>query len=196
MVRLRHVTDEVGRLREEAPCGHSSTEELHSTAARPQIAFIGLGSNLDDPRAQVLRALQALKELPHSMLLARSSLYRSAPVGYLEQPDFVNAVAQMETALTPRELLDALLELERACGRTREFHNAPRTLDLDVLLYGNLQHHEHGLTVPHPEMHKRAFVLQPLLEIAPDCMIPGVGSAAEALRHCANQQLERIADAV
>ena len=161
-----------------------------------QIAFIGLGSNLDDPRAQVLRALQALEELPQSRLLARSSLYRSAPVGYLEQPDFINAVAQIETGLGSHELLDALLELEHACGRTREFLNAPRTLDLDVLLYGDLQHHEHGLTVPHPQMHLRAFVLQPLLEIAPNCTIPGIGSAAEALRHCADQQLERIADAV
>jgi 2-amino-4-hydroxy-6-hydroxymethyldihydropteridine diphosphokinase len=161
-----------------------------------QAAFIGLGSNLDDPRTQVLRALQALEGLPQSRLVAYSSLYRSAPVGYLEQPDFVNAVAQIKTGLAPRELLDALLELERECGRTREFRNAPRTLDLDILLYGNLRHHEHGLTVPHPQMHLRAFVLQPLLEIAPDCMIPGVGSAAGAMRQCMGQQLERIADVV
>ena len=161
-----------------------------------QLAFIGLGSNLGDSRTQVLQAIQALDGLPQSRLRAHSSLYRSAPVGYLEQPDFVNAVAQIETALAPHALLDALLELERACGRTRDFLNAPRTLDLDVLLYGDLRHHEHGLTVPHPQMHLRAFVLQPLLEIAPDCAIPGIGSAAEALRQCAGQQLERIADAV
>ena len=161
-----------------------------------QVAFIGLGSNLEDPQKQVLRALQALEDLPQSRLLAHSSLYRSAPVGYLEQPDFFNAVAQIETGLAPRELLDALLELEHECGRTREFRNAPRTLDLDILLYGDLQHHEHGLTVPHPQMHLRAFVLQPLLEIAPDCEIPGIGSAAEALRQCADQQLERVADVV
>ena len=161
-----------------------------------QVAFIGLGSNLEDPQKQVVRALQALEDLPQSHLLAHSSLYRSAPVGYLEQPDFINAVAWIETGLAPRELLDALLELEHECGRTREFRNAPRTLDLDILLYGNLQHHEHGLTVPHPQMHLRAFVLQPLLEIAPDCEIPGIGSAAEALRQCADQQLERVADVV
>ena len=118
-------------------------------------AFVGLGSNLDDPQDQVLRALQALGGLPHTRVLARSSLYRSAPVGYLEQPDFINAVAKLETALSPRALLDALLGLERECGRTREFRNAPRTLDLDVLLYGDLQHHEHGLTLPHPQMHLR-----------------------------------------
>lgn len=161
-----------------------------------QVAFIGLGSNLADPQAQVLHALQALDGLPRTSVLARSSLYRSAPVGYLEQPDFINAVAQLETELAPRELLDALLELERGCGRTREFRNAPRTLDLDVLLYGGLQHHEHGLTVPHPQMHLRAFVLQPLLEIAPDCEIPGIGAVGDVLRQCQNQQLERIADVV
>jgi 2-amino-4-hydroxy-6-hydroxymethyldihydropteridine diphosphokinase len=161
-----------------------------------QIAFIGLGSNLADPQAQVRRALQALESLPQTRVLARSSLYRSAPLGYLEQPDFVNAVAQVETALAPRALLEALLALERECGRTREFRNAPRTLDLDLLLYDDWQHHEHGLTVPHPQMHRRAFVLRPLLEIAPECTIPGIGAAAEALRQCDDQQLERIADAV
>jgi 2-amino-4-hydroxy-6-hydroxymethyldihydropteridine diphosphokinase len=158
-----------------------------------QIAFIGLGSNLADPLAQVRRALQALAGLPRTRVMAHSSLYRSAPIGYLEQPDFINAVAQLETELSPRELLDALLGLERENGRTREFLNAPRTLDLDVLLYGSLQYHEHGLTVPHPQMHRRAFVLQPLLEIAPDCVIPGIGPAADALRQCTDQRLERIA---
>jgi 2-amino-4-hydroxy-6-hydroxymethyldihydropteridine diphosphokinase len=119
-------------------------------------------------------------------------LYRSAPVGFLEQPDFINAVVKVETTLTPHDLLQSLLGLEQEQGRTREFQNAPRTLDLDVLLYDGLQHHEHGLTVPHPQMHKRAFVLQPLLEIAPDCVIPGVGKAQQALLHCADQQLERL----
>ncbi len=156
-------------------------------------AFVGLGSNLDDPQDQVLRALQALDGLPHTKLLARSSLYRSAPVGYLEQPDFINAVAKLETALSPRALLDALLGLEREYGRTREFRNAPRTLDLDVLLYDDLCCHEHGLTIPHPQMHKRAFVLRPLLEIAPDCVIPCVGPAERALLGCRQQQLENMA---
>ncbi len=159
-------------------------------------AFIGLGSNLSEPRDQVLRGLQALSGLPHTKMLAHSSLYRSAPIGYLQQPDFINAVAKLATALSPHALLDALLQLEGECGRTREFRNAPRTLDLDVLLYDELQHHEHGLTIPHAQMHKRAFVLLPLLEIAPDCVIPGVGAAAAALRECANQQLEKIADAI
>jgi 2-amino-4-hydroxy-6-hydroxymethyldihydropteridine diphosphokinase len=157
-------------------------------------AFIGLGSNMVDPSAQVHQAMQAIDQLPDTRVLARSSLYRSAPVGYLEQPDFINAVVKIETALAPRALLQALLALEQQQGRTREFLNSPRTLDLDVLLYDDLQHHEHGLTVPHPQMHKRAFVLLPLLEIAPDCLIPGVGPAQTAMRQCADQQLERLPD--
>jgi 2-amino-4-hydroxy-6-hydroxymethyldihydropteridine diphosphokinase len=165
---------------------------LHPTATWPHIAFVGLGSNLADPIQQVSRALDALDKLPQTRVLHRSSLYRSAPVGYLEQPDFINAVAQLETTLAPRALLDALLALELECGRTREFVNAPRTLDLDVLLYDDLLHHEHGLTIPHPQMHLRSFVLQPLLEIAPDCIIPSIGSAGEASLRCAGQTLERL----
>ena len=159
------------------------------------VAFVGLGSNLADPVFQVLRALEALGRLPQTRVVRRSSLYRSAPVGYLEQPDFINAVALVETELMPHALLDALLALEHEFGRTREFQNAPRTLDLDVLLYDDLSHHEHGLTIPHPQMHLRAFVLQPLLEIAPDCVIPGVGSVAEASQRCVGQKLERMAHA-
>ena len=190
MGRLRHLADEVDRLQEETPCGHSRTEGLRPTVSCPHIAFIGLGSNLDDPQNQVLRALQALDDLPYTKVLAQSSLYRSAPIGFMEQPDFINTVAKLETALSPRALLDALLELERERGRVREFRNAPRTLDLDVLLYDDLRYHEHGLTIPHPQMHLRAFVLRPLLEIAPDCVIPGIGMAAEALQECRQQELE------
>lgn len=156
------------------------------------VAYIGLGSNLADPSAQVLQALDDLNHLPQTRVVTRSSLYRSAPVGFLAQPDFINAVAQLETELSPRALLDALLALEQAHGRTREFCNAPRTLDLDILLYDDLIHHEHGLTIPHPQMHLRAFVLQPLLEIAPQSDIPGVGPAAEAMMHCTGQILERL----
>lgn len=161
-------------------------------AGKKHTAFVGLGSNLDDPQNQILRALRALDGLPGTRVLAQSSLYRSAPVGFLEQPDFINAVAQLETVLAPRALLDALLELERERGRTREFRNAPRTLDLDILLYDDLRYHEHGLTIPHPQMHLRAFVLRPLLEIAPDCVIPGIGLAEDALRDCQQQELEHM----
>ena len=155
-------------------------------------AFIALGSNLDDPAAQVNSAMTALEALPLTRVLKCSSLYRSAPVGYLDQPDFINAVVQVETGLAPHALLDAMLALEQARGRTREFANAPRTLDLDLLLYDDRVLHEHGLTLPHPQMHRRAFVLQPLLEIAPECVIPCVGSAADAAKRCIDQQLEKL----
>lgn len=146
-------------------------------------AYIALGSNLEDPAAQVAAALTALDTLPQSQLRARSSLYRTAPVGYADQPDFINAVAAIETSLAPRALLDALLALELARGRARKFVNAPRTLDLDVLLYGDRQITEPGLSVPHPRMHERAFVLVPLAEIAPDCVVPGRGAVAALLRN-------------
>lgn len=159
------------------------------------IAFIGLGSNLEDPRSQLQRAFSELDRLPDTRLVARSSLYRSAPLGYADQPEFVNAVAKIETGLTPQALLQALLQIEHGHGRERTFRNAPRTLDLDVLLYDDAQMHEHGLTIPHPQMHLRAFVLQPLLEIAPDAGIPGIGKARQALGSCTDQVLEKLADA-
>ena len=158
------------------------------------IAFVGLGSNLGNSRQQVLQAIQSLDKLAGTRVLAYSSLYRSAPVGYLEQPDFINAVAQLATGLSPCKLLDALLTLELECGRKREFLNAPRTLDLDLLLYDDQCYQRHGLIIPHPQMHLRAFVLRPLLEIAPDCEIPGIGSAVAAMRRCADQQLEQLVD--
>ena len=156
------------------------------------VAFIGLGSNLANPAAQVLQAMQAIEKLAGIDIIARSSLYSSAPVGYLEQPDFVNAVVKVNTTLQPLALLQVLLALEMENGRTREFQNAPRTLDLDVLMYDDLQHHEHGLTLPHPQMHKRAFVLQPLQEIEPDSVIPGIGKVSIAMEQCKDQQLQRL----
>jgi len=157
-------------------------------------AFIGLGSNLEDPRGQLLRAFAEIEMLPDTRLVTRSSLYRSAPLGYPDQPEFVNAVAKIATALTPQALLQALLKIEHRHGRERIFRNAPRTLDMDVLLYDDEQLHEHGLTIPHPQMHLRAFVLQPLLEIAPDAGIPGIGWAAMAIEGCKDQVLEMISD--
>jgi len=158
-------------------------------------AFIALGSNLDQPTLQVRRAFAELSQLPASRLLNCSAIYRSAPVGYLEQPDFINAVAQIETTLTPHDLLKSLLKIEQRFGRVRSTPNAPRILDLDLLLYSDLQCDEPGLTLPHPRMHLRAFVLQPLVEIAPDCCIPGQGSVAEMLIACDEQQLERVVPA-
>ena len=154
--------------------------------------FIGLGANLGDPEAQVRRALLALAGLPGTRLIAASSLYRSAPVGYAVQPDFVNAVAQVETRLGAGALLRELLATEARFGRVREFPNAPRTLDLDLLLYGDRVIAEPGLVVPHPRMHERAFVLAPLAEIAPDTVIPGKGRAGALLAACVDQKIEKI----
>jgi 2-amino-4-hydroxy-6-hydroxymethyldihydropteridine diphosphokinase len=158
--------------------------------------FIGLGSNLEDPRSQLERAFTELDGLPETRFIARSSLYRSAPMGYQDQPEFVNAVAKIETALIPQDLLKVLLRIEHRHGRERTFRNAPRTLDLDILLYGDMQLHEHGLTIPHPQMHLRPFVLQPLLEIAPDTGIPGIGKAEDAFEKYRDKMLEMIPDAV
>ncbi|MCR4299760.1 MAG: 2-amino-4-hydroxy-6-hydroxymethyldihydropteridine diphosphokinase, partial [Gallionella sp.] len=115
-------------------------------------AFIGLGSNLENPGKQLQRAFAELDRLPETHLAARSSLYRSAPLGYPDQPEFVNAVAEIATAMTPQALLQAMLKIEHEHGRERTFRNAPRTLDMDVLLYDDMQLHEHGLTIPHPQM--------------------------------------------
>ncbi len=156
------------------------------------VATIGLGANLNDPAAQVEYALAELDRLPATRLIARSSLYASAPVGYVDQPDFINAVAQVETELAPRALLAALLDIEHRHGRERSFRNAPRTLDLDLLLYDGAHFHEDGLTLPHPRMCERGFVLLPLLEIAPDTTIPGRGRAADWLAGCMDQNVTAL----
>ena len=155
-------------------------------------AFIGLGANLGDPQAQVRRAVAALGEFPRTRLLASSSLYRSAPVGVAAQPDFVNAVAKVETALSARELLEELLTTEARFGRERPLPGAPRTLDLDLLLYGDRVIEEPGLVVPHPRMHERAFVLLPLAEIAAETSIPGKGSVKTLLAACRSQEIRKI----
>ena len=156
-------------------------------------AYVGIGSNLEAPREQVLRALTELDAIPGTKVQKRSSLYRTAPVGYAEQPDFVNAVAEIATDLGANALLDALQSIEAKHARKRSFRNAPRTLDLDLLLYGDAQIVSERLTLPHPRMHERAFVLAPLVEIAPAASIPGAGSARECLSRCASQPVERIA---
>ncbi|MES2355230.1 MAG: 2-amino-4-hydroxy-6-hydroxymethyldihydropteridine diphosphokinase [Pseudomonadota bacterium] len=168
-----------------------SGQQQHASAI-PVIAYVALGSNLEDPQKQVRQGFDALAELTDSKLLARSSLYSSKPVGYLDQPDFINAVAKLETSLSPRELLDALLAIEFKYGRKRSTPNAPRTLDLDLLLYNGLKHDEAGLTIPHPRMHTRAFVLLPLTEIDPDCEIPGQGLAKDWLLRMEGQQLIKL----
>ena len=153
---------------------------------------MGLGSNLEDPVRQVLSALEALGRLPHTRVNARSSLYRSAPMGRLDQPDFINAVAELETGLSARALLEGLLAVEAGHGRTRSTPNAPRTLDLDLLLVGDEVISEPGLEVPHPRMHERAFVLLPLSEIDPDVRVPGRGRVAVLLQSIGDQHVTKI----
>ncbi|OGA16664.1 MAG: 2-amino-4-hydroxy-6-hydroxymethyldihydropteridine diphosphokinase [Betaproteobacteria bacterium RIFCSPLOWO2_02_FULL_65_20] len=155
-------------------------------------AYVGLGANLGDPRSQIRAAFEALANIPATRLAGQSSFYRSAPLGYAGQPDFINAVAQVQTGLAPRALLDALLAIELALGRKRSHANAPRTLDLDLLLYDQMVIDEPGLRVPHPRMHTRAFVLAPLAEIAPEIEIPGQGPIAPLLAACTGQTIEKL----
>ena len=140
-------------------------------------AYIGLGANLGDRGATIRRAVELLPDL-----VAVSTLIETDPVGYLDQPRFLNGVAALETELPPRELLERLLRIERTLGRTREGPRfGPRTIDLDLLLYGDAELDEPGLTVPHPRMHERRFVLEPLAELEPELVIPGRGPVATLL---------------
>lgn len=156
------------------------------------LAYVALGANLADPVVQIRAAIQALGKLPESRLVKASSLYRTAPVGIHGQPDFINAVAALHTRLSPQELLTALFEIEAAFGRRRDFYHAPRTLDLDLLLYDDRQIDSAFLRLPHPRMHLRAFVIAPLLEIAPGCRIPGRGKAAAWQPAVSRQRIEKL----
>lgn len=198
-------------------------------------AYVALGSNLGDPVAQVRAGAQALGQLPGTRLVRCSSLYRTAPVGITDQPDFINAVCETDTGMQAGEFMRALLDIERAHGRQRDLSTAmdggrfgllpsrgitpslegrstgheagpmgtnagavfqpggPRTLDLDLLLYGELVCHEPGLTLPHPRLHARAFVLYPLSEIAPGLNIPGRGTVDTLRAGCVGQAIERLA---
>lgn len=169
------------------------------TRPRRVATFIGLGSNLENPVLQLQQALPALAALPETRVIKVSSFYRSPPMvdrdaapGNSDQPDYINAVAGVETALEPRELLRAMLQIEQQHGRIRQQHWGPRTLDLDLLLYGQLRIAEPDLVVPHPGLHKRAFVLYPLYEIAPGLQIPGSGALQSLLTGCDAGQLEKL----
>ena len=171
------------------PGGADRPEALAGDGER---VFIGLGANLGDARATVALALKALDELPQTRLVAASPLYRSAPVD-AQGPDFVNAVAELRTGLTPPELLQALQAIEQTHGRERPHQNAPRTLDLDLLLYGQRVVSEPGLTVPHPRLHERAFVLLPLADLAPELRHPRLGPLAAFRERVADQPIEPLA---
>jgi 2-amino-4-hydroxy-6-hydroxymethyldihydropteridine diphosphokinase len=137
------------------------------------IAFVGIGSNLEDPTAQCREAFKRLDTIPGIHLLRRSSLYRTAPVGPEDQPWFINAVAEIRTELSPGKLFEALKEIERNMGRSDGPRWGPRVIDLDLLLYGQYVVAEQGLIIPHPEMHRRRFVLEPLCELASYAIHPG-----------------------
>ncbi len=165
--------------------------EADDASAGPRRAYIGLGANLGDARQALRSALAALAALPHSRLAGCSALYRSAPVD-ADGPDYLNAVAALDSALPPLALLDALQAIETDHGRQRPYRNAPRTLDLDLLLFGELGLQSQRLTLPHPRLHQRAFVLRPLLELAPDLAAPGLGALAAHLSGVADQRIERL----
>ncbi len=155
-------------------------------------AYLGLGANLGDPAAQLRAVLAALGGTPDTTLLRTSSLYASAPVDAPGQADYVNAVVLLETALAPLDLLGLLRKLETDHGRVRSVRNAPRTLDLDLLLYDNDSLNLPELTIPHPRLHLRRFVLEPLLEVAPGIHIPGHGPAALLLAATLDQAIRRL----
>jgi 2-amino-4-hydroxy-6-hydroxymethyldihydropteridine diphosphokinase len=160
-------------------------------AAGGERIFVGLGANLGDAAATLHEALTDLAALPGTTLAASSALYRSAPVD-AQGPDFVNAVAELRSTLAPAALLAAMQAIERRHGRRRPYRNAPRTLDLDLLLYGERGIEQPGLEVPHPRMHLRAFVLAPLAELAPEVAVGRRGRAAALLAALAGQRIERI----
>lgn len=159
---------------------------------KPSIAWIGLGSNLENPKKQVLEAFNELKELPNCVLLNSSHLYESEPFGPIEQDNFINAVAVVETTLTPLALLDQLQEIEKKHHRERKIHWGPRTLDLDILLFDEQEINIERLTVPHPYLTKRNFVLYPLLATEPDLKLPSGEPLASYCQHCSLGSLKKL----
>ncbi len=157
-----------------------------------EVAYIGLGSNLDDPIQQVQTAFDELADLPAIRMVAESGLYRSPPVGPADQPDYINAVACIHTTLSAEALLDALQELEQVHHRRRIRHWGPRTLDLDLLLLGDQVIQTERLIVPHPQLTQRRFVLQPLLAIAPDLVVVGLGPVSALLAQCPPMDLVSV----
>lgn len=159
---------------------------------RPARAFVAFGANLGDPATAYAYALARIAALRRTQVVRRSALYLSAPVGVTGQPDYTNAVIEIQTLLSAPALLAALLCIERQGGRTRASHRAPRVIDLDLLLYNDETIRAPGLEVPHPRMHRRAFVLVPLAEIAPDALIPGHGPVVDLLPRVADQPVHRL----
>lgn len=158
--------------------------------ALPALAYLGLGSNLGDSLATLRAACAALNELPETTVERVSPVYRTAPLGVGPQPDYLNACCEIRTRLEPPALLVALLAIERRFGRIRAHEGAPRTLDLDLLLYGDEVCVSRELTLPHPRLHERAFVLGPLADLAPDLVVPRKGPVRLLLARCQGQRIE------
>lgn len=154
--------------------------------------YIGLGSNLNNPLEQIDKAVESLRCSDWMTFGALSPIYRSKPVGYDNQPDFINAVVSLQTRVSPQALLDRLLAMEDAFGRKRHIINGPRVLDLDILLYHDLQMSTSRLQIPHPRLPVRRFVLQPLADIAADLRIPGHGAIGQLLIQCADQEVTKL----
>lgn len=156
------------------------------------LAYIGLGSNLENPQQQVLTAIEDIRAIEKIHLLMQSSLYHSPPMGPQDQPDYINAVVAVETDLAPHALLDALQQIEQKHGRIRKRHWGERTLDLDILLFADMVIDDERLSLPHPGIAERAFVVYPLAEIAPDLQIPGLGSLDEIKANCPLEGLQQV----
>ncbi|MGH8120405.1 MAG: 2-amino-4-hydroxy-6-hydroxymethyldihydropteridine diphosphokinase [Gammaproteobacteria bacterium] len=156
------------------------------------MAYIGLGSNLDDPESRIMSAILSISQFPGTTLLGRSSCYRSKPLGPQDQPEYINAVVQVDTSLGVEQLLEYLQGVENRQGRVRTQRWGPRTLDLDLLLFDDLVAMSDDLTLPHPEMHKRGFVLYPLHEIAPEIEIPGRGPVRDLLRGMDPSRVQKL----
>jgi 2-amino-4-hydroxy-6-hydroxymethyldihydropteridine diphosphokinase len=160
------------------------------------VAYVGLGSNLEDPEAQVRRALDELAGMPATQVTDRSYLYKSPPLGPSDQPDYINAVAALDTTLAPLDLLAALRGIEVRHGRRRDGTRwGPRSLDLDLLLYGDVVQDTPELTLPHPGLHERAFVLYPLFDVAPELQVPGRGSVRALRERVGAMHIERLESA-
>jgi 2-amino-4-hydroxy-6-hydroxymethyldihydropteridine diphosphokinase len=154
--------------------------------------YIGLGSNLADPEQQILSAIEDIAAIKETTLLQQSSLYSSPPMGPQDQPDYINAVVCIDTTLSAHKLLDALQKIEQQHGRIRKRHWGERTLDLDILLFADKVIEDERLSVPHPGMASRAFVLFPLAEIAPEISIPGMGELSVLLKQCPREGLKQL----
>lgn len=155
-------------------------------------AYIGLGSNLDGPEDRLHRAIKSLRQLPVTTLIRASSFYRTRPLGPEGQPDYINAVALIKTGLTASNLFEHMQAIEASQGRIRNVHWGSRTLDLDLLLFGEAIIHDDDLSVPHPELHKRGFVLYPLYEISPEIVIPGYGPIAKLLQDVIPDDVQKL----